>query len=176
MLKASLETSGAVITSLVNVIIRGVRIPSEWNDSYILSLFKGKGSASALGNYRRLKLTDHVLKVLKRTVEKHIREIISVDEMQFGFMPGVGTTDAIFIMRQLQEKYLAIRRNLYLAFVDLEKAFDRVPRKVIWWAMRVVKIPEWIITLVKAMYDNARSRVRVDCEYSDDFSVNVGVH
>ena len=96
--------------------------------------------------------------------------------MQFGFMPGVGTTDTIFIMRQLQEKYLAKRRNLYLAFVDLEKAFDRVPRKVIWWAMRVVKIPEWIITLVKVMYDNARSRVRVDCKYSDVFSVNVGVH
>ena len=95
--------------------------------------------------------------------------------MQFGFMPGVGTTDAIFLMRQLQEKYLAKRRNLYLAFVDLEKAFNRAPRKVIWWAMRVVKIPEWIITLVKAMY-NARSRVRVDCEYSDVFSVNVGVH
>ena len=176
MLKASLVTSGEVITSLANAIIREERIPSEWNDSYILSLFKGKGSASALGNYRGLKLTDHVLKVLERTVEKHIREIISVDEMRFGFMPGVGTTDAIFIMRQLQEKYLAKRRNLYLVFVDLEKAFDRVPRKVIWWAMRVVKIPEWIITLVKAMYDNARSRVKVDCEYSDVFSVNVGVH
>ena len=158
MLKASLETSGEVITSLANAIIREERIPSEWNDSYILSLFKGKGSAAALGNYRGLKLTDHVLKVLERTVKKHIREIISVDEMQFGFMPGVGTTDAIFIMRQLQEKYLTKRRNLYLAFVDLEKAFDRVPRKVIWWAMRVAKIPEWIITLVKAMYDG-RSRV-----------------
>ena len=162
MLKASLETSSEVITSLANAIIREERIPSEWNDSYILSLFKGKGSASALGNYRGLKLTDHVLKVLERTVEKHIREIISVDEMQFGFMPGVGTTDAIFIMSQLQEKYLAKRRNLYLAFVDLEKAFDRVPRKVIWWAMRVAKIPEWM--------------VRVDCEYSNVFSVNVGVH
>ena len=176
MLKASLETSGEVITSLANAIIREERIPSEWNDSYILSLFKGKGSASALVNYRGLKLTDHVLKVLERTLEKHIREIISFDEIQFGFMPGVGLADAIFIMRQLQEKYLAKRRNLYLAFVDLEKAFDRVPRKVIWWAMRVVKIPEWIITLVKAMYDNARSRVRVDCEYSDVFSVNAGVH
>ena len=131
MLKASLETSGEVMTSLANAIIREERIPSEWNDSYILSLFKGKGSASALGNYRGLKLTDHVLKVLERTVEKHIREIISVDEMQFGFMPGVGTTDAIFNMRQLQKKYLAKRRNLYLAFVDLEKAFDCVPRKVI---------------------------------------------
>ena len=69
--------------------------------------------------------------------------------MQFGFVPGRGTTDAIFIVRQLQEKYLARNKNLYFAFVDLEKAFDRVP--VLWWAMRVVRIPEWIIVVVQSM-------------------------
>ena len=45
--------------------------------------------------------------------------------MQFGFMPDRGTTDAIFIVRQLQEKYLHINKDLYMVFVDLEKAFDR---------------------------------------------------
>ena len=64
------------------------------------------------------------------------RERIDIDEMQFGFVPGRGTADAIFLLRQLQEKYLGKRNNLYLAFVDLEKAFDRVPRRVVWWAMR----------------------------------------
>ena len=42
--------------------------------------------------------------------------------MQFGFRPSRGTTDAIFILRQLQEKYLAKQKVLYFAFVDLEKA------------------------------------------------------
>ena len=65
--------------------------------------------------------------------------------MQFGFMPGRGTTDAIFILRQLQEKHLAKNKKLYFAFVDLEKAFDRVPRKVIWWAMQKLGIEEWIV-------------------------------
>ena len=59
-----------------------------------------------------------------------------IDDMQFGFMPGRGTTDAIFILRQLQEKFLEKKLQLYFAFIDLEKAFDRVPREVIWWAMR----------------------------------------
>ena len=54
-------------------------------------------------------------------------------EMQFGFVPGRGTTDAIFIARQLQEKYFAAKKPLYFAVVDLEKAFDRVHRKVLWW-------------------------------------------
>ena len=96
--------------------------------------------------------------------------------MQFGFMPGRGTTDAIFILRQTQEKFLAKNLPLYFAFVDLEKAFDRVPRKVIWWAMRKLGIEEWIISLVQAMYVNARSHVRVNGSYSDLFDVKFGAH
>ena len=96
--------------------------------------------------------------------------------MQFGFMPGRGTTDAIFVVRQLQEKFLAKNKNLYLAFVDLEKAFDRVPRQILWWAMRKLGIDEWIIQLVQAMYCEVKSKVRVDNCFSDSFNVNVGVH
>ena len=49
---------------------------------------------------------------------------MSIDDMQFGFMPGKGS---IFIMRQVQEKHQAKKNKLYYAFfVDLEKAFDRV--------------------------------------------------
>ena len=108
--------------------------------------------------------------------------MITIDEMQFAFVPGRGTTDAIHIIRQLQEKFLPMQdlnganRTLYFAFVDLEKAFDRVPRKVLWWAMRKVGIDEWIVRLVQAMYNNAPSRVRVGSEYSEEFEVGVGVH
>ena len=58
------------------------------------------------------------------------------DEMQCGSMSGRGTTDVIFIVRQLQEKNLAANKPLYMAFVDLEKVINRVPWDVIWWAMR----------------------------------------
>ena len=116
------------------------------------------------------------MKGMERVTEKITRERISIDDMQFGFMPGRGTTDAIFILRQLQEKHLAKNKKLYFAFVDLEKAFDRVPRKVIWWAMRKLGIEEWIVRFVQAMYNNTRSRVRINNTYSDEFGVKVGVH
>ena len=59
-------------------------------------------------------------------------------------MPGRGTTDAIFTARQLQEKYLGKKKDLYFAFVDLEKAFDRVPREVTRWALRQVGVEELV--------------------------------
>ena len=105
-----------------------------------------------------------------------IRQLVSIDDSQFGFVPGRGATDAIFVVRQLQEKYLAANKRLYMAFVDLEKAFDRVPRKAIWWALRKFGVEEWIVRLVQGMYANARSRVRVGEGYSEEFEVKVGVH
>ena len=60
--------------------------------------------------------------------------------------------------------------------MDLEKAFDRVPRKVIWWALRKLGAEEWIVRLVQGMYANARSRVRVGEGFSKEFEVKVGVH
>ena len=64
-----------------------------------------------------------------------IRQLVSIDNSQFGFVPGRGTTDAVFVVRQLRE-YLASNKRFYMAFVDLEKAFDGVPQKVIRWALR----------------------------------------
>ena len=58
----------------------------------------------------------------------------------------------------------------------MEKAFDRVPRQVLWWAMRKLGIDEWIVQLVQAMYCEVRSKVRINNCFSDSFNVNVGVH
>ena len=64
-----------------------------------------------------------------------IRQLVSIDISQFGFVPGRGTTDSIFVVRQLRE-YLATNKRFYMAFVDLVKAFDGVSQKVIRWALR----------------------------------------
>ena len=176
MLKAAGDSCYPLISNLANSIVFHNKIPSDWENSFIINLYKGKGDALERGNYRGLKLLDQAMKVIERIVEKLIRDIVNIDEMQFGFMPGKGTTDAIFILRQLQEKFLAKKLPLYFAFVDLEKAFDRVPRSVIWWAMRKLGIDEWIVNLVQAMYNNVKSQVRVNGSYSESFGVRVGVH
>ena len=79
---------------------------------------------TSLDSYRAIKLLEQLMEVLERVFEKRIRCQVSIDNMQFGFMPGKGTTDAIFIMRQIQEKHQTKNKKLYYAFVDLEKEFD----------------------------------------------------
>ena len=102
--------------------------------------------------------------------------MVKVDEMQFGFMPGKGTIDAVFILKGLQEKYLDKEKKLYMCFIDPEKAFDRVPRRVLEWAMRKRGIPEAMVRAVMSLYEGAKTRVRVGLELSEEFEVKVGVH
>ena len=146
-----------MICDLATAIIRDGKVQTDWEQSFIVCLYKAK-------------------KILERIVDGLIREVVSIDDSQFGFVPGRGTTDIIFVVRQLQEKYLAVNKRLYMAFVDLEKSFDCVPLKVIWWALRKLGVEEWIVRSVQGMYANAPSRVRVGEGFSKEFEVKVRVH
>ena len=65
--------------------------------------------------------------------------------------------EEISTVRQMQEKYGYKRKKLYFAFVDLEKAFDRVPREVTRWALRKAGVDEWLVKAVMAMYEGAQT-------------------
>ena len=147
MIKAAGDTGATMIRDLATAIIGDGKVPTDWEESFIVCLYKGKGDALDRG----LKLTEQAMKILERIVDGLIRQVVYIDDSQFGFVPGRGTTDAIFVVRQLQEKNLAVNKRLYMAFVDLEKAFDSVPRKVIWWALRKLGVEEWIVWLVEGM-------------------------
>ena len=116
------------------------------------------------------------MKIVERVLERRIRTTVNLNEMQFRFVPGKETVNAIFIVRRMQEEYQKKDRKLYMCFVDMEKAFDRVPRKVMEWATRKKGLSEVIVWAVMSLYDGARTRVRLGSAYSEEFEVNVGVH
>jgi len=108
----------------------------------VLPMYKGKGDPMVSISNREIKLLEHAIKMTERIFEHRIWQQIDIDDMQFGFMKGKGTTDAIFIVRHMQEKFRAKGKKLYFGFVDLEKAFDRVLREVIRWAVRKLGVEE----------------------------------
>jgi hypothetical protein len=176
MLAAAGDTSIEWLTDLCNDIVREGRIPSDWQKSVLIPVYKGKGDPMDCGSYRAIKLLEHAMKTVERVFERRIRKQVKIDDMQMGFMPGKGTTDAIFILRQLQEKHQAKNKKLFYAFVDLEKAYDRVPREVTRWAMRQLGVEEWLVASVMAMYEGAQTVVRTGRGDSESFEVKVGLH
>ena len=103
-------------------------------------------------NYRGIKLLEHGLKLLEKIIDRRLRELVSINRMQFGFSKGRGTTDAIFTLRQVQEKMLEKKKKVYMAFLDLEKAYDRVSREVVYWCLQRKGVPEQMTRMVQATY------------------------
>jgi len=116
------------------------------------------------------------MKLIECVFEQRIREKFDIDDMQFGFMPGQGTTDAIFTVWQMQEKYACNGKKLYFTLVDLEKAFDGVPREVTRWALRKAGVEEWLVNAVMVMYVGAQTVVRMMEGDSKAFNVKLGLH
>ena len=176
MLKASGDAGAIWATDVCNSVVNEGKIPEDWCKSWMVNVYKGKGDALECGLYRGIRLLEHVMKILERVVETRVRRIVKIDDMQFGFMAGKGTTDATFIVRQQQEKYLAKKKDLWISFVDLENAFDRVPRELVWWALRSLGVGEGLVTVIKVMYANTSTMVTLNGGVSGGFGVRVGVH
>ena len=101
MIKALEDLGMDIVSILFDKIWDVERMPEDLEISEMIILYKQRGDSLECGNYRGIKLLEHVLKILERVVEARLRELIKIHEHQFGFMPGRSTVDAIFISRQL---------------------------------------------------------------------------
>ncbi|KAK3777722.1 hypothetical protein RRG08_021832 [Elysia crispata] len=117
--------------------------------SRVVSLYKSKGSKSDRGNYRGISLLSIALKILERinlnplitsVSEKNLLEVLC------GFRPNRSTTDMIFAVRQVQEKFREQNKDLYAVFIDLTKAFNTVNRKALWVILQDLAPPRNLYT------------------------------
>ncbi|KAK3527847.1 hypothetical protein QTP86_009209 [Hemibagrus guttatus] len=153
------EAAVEFLTSLFNRVLESERMPEEWRRSVLVPIFKNKGDVQSCSNYRGIKLMSHTMKLWERVVEARIRKVVEVCEQQYGFMPRKSTTDAIFALRILMKKYRDGQRELHCVFVDLEKAYDRVPREELWYCMRKSGVAERYVRVVQDMYERSRTVV-----------------
>ncbi|KAK3529758.1 hypothetical protein QTP86_003031 [Hemibagrus guttatus] len=170
------EAAVEFLTSLFNRVLESERMPEEWRRSVLVPIFKNKGDVQSCSNYRRIKLMSHTMKLWERIVEARLRKVVEICEQKYGFMPSKSTTDAIFALRILMEKYGDGQRELHCVFVDLEKAYDRVPREELWYCMRKSGVAEKYVRVVQDMYERSRTVVRCAVGQTEEFNVEVGLH
>ncbi|KAK3572156.1 hypothetical protein QTP86_022232 [Hemibagrus guttatus] len=170
------EAAVEFLANLFNRVLESERMPEEWRRSVLVPIFKNKGDVQSCSNYRGIKLMSHTMKVWERVVEARLRKVVEICEQQYGFMPRKSTTDAIFALRILMEKYRDGQRELHCVFVDLEKAYDRVPREELWYCMRKSGVAEKYVRVVQDMYERSRTVVRCAVGQTEEFSVEVGLH
>ena len=94
--------------------------------------------------------------------QKRIRYIVErqLSENQIGFRKNKGCSDAIFILRQLQEKHIEWNKPLYMAFIDQEKAFDRVVRAEVWKCLAERGIIGELLRAIQSLYICSQAAVR----------------
>ncbi|KAK3565490.1 hypothetical protein QTP86_010873 [Hemibagrus guttatus] len=170
------EAAVEFLANLFNRVLESERMPEEWRRSVLVPIFKNKGDVQSCSNYRGIKLMSHTMKVWERVVEARLRKVVEICEQQYGFMPRKSTTDAIFALRILMEKYRDGQRELHCVFVDLEKVYDRVPREELWYCMRKSGVVEKYVRVVQDMYERSRTVVRCAVGQTEEFNVEVGLH
>ena len=128
-------------------------------------------------NYRTISLISHsskvMLKILLNRLKPQAEEIIA--EEQAGFRAGRSTSEQIFNLRILCEKYLQHQQSLYHVFIYFKKAFDKVWHAALWATMRKYNIGSKLIRTIEHLYDNATSAVIFNSSIGDWFRTTVGV-
>ena len=129
----------------------------------IVPTWKSKGDVHDPGKYRGITLLSQVLKLLERLLDTRIRRTVEGDfgQEHQGFRKGRGTSDCMYVLRQMVEKRLEVQGNMALGFVDLEKAFDTVPREMVMATLRWMGVPEAEVRMVEGKYEKTTARVVV---------------
>ena len=177
MLKEGGVTVVEWLVRLFNVCFYLGMCPVDWVLAVIVPLYKGKGDIHDCSNSRGISLLSVVGKVYGRILINRIRDRTegAISEVQSGFRRGRGCTDQSFVVRQICEKYGRKGKDVYFAFLDLEKAYDRVDREAMWNVLRLYGVGGKLLKAVKSLYVGSKACVRVGNEMSDWFPVRVGL-
>ncbi|CAH1266354.1 Hypp3340 [Branchiostoma lanceolatum] len=153
-------------------------VPQDLRDAVIVSLYKNKGEKSDCSNYRGVTLLSIAGKILARVVLDRLIPTIAEEnlpESQCGFRAKRGTTDMIFVLRQIQEKCREQNMGLYAAFIDLTKAFDTVSRDGLWKILSRLGCPPKLLAILQQLHEGQKGQVKHSGDLSEPFPIDNGV-
>ncbi len=166
MYKYGGESAIGRLTDLFNVVWTNECVPDAWNESRVTLLHKGgHKSKKELRNYRPIALADTSGKifcaVMNERMQRCIRNERVFGEEQNGFRYDRRAEDNIYVVNELIERMKRDGKKVYLAFLDIEKAYDRVDRELLCQILGKIGMSEKCVRLVRSMYVNTRAKYRL---------------
>jgi hypothetical protein len=148
----------------------------NWEVAIVIPIFK-KGNNKECKNYRGISLLSVPGKMYSRILETRLRQEMEnkLEETQNVLRPGRSVQDHIFTLRQVIEKVTAYDRELCLCFIDLEKAFGRIPWKELWKVLKENNMNKGLMEAIQSFYKKCRCYVRTRNNKSEEFIVTAGV-
>ena len=164
------------LTRVFEVAWKTGRVPLDWQTGVVVPIFK-KGDQRECCNYRGITLLSLPGKVYARVLHSRLTEAVDqkIQDEQCGFRRGRGTTDQLFILQQIAEKAWEYAQPVYISFVDLEKAYDRVDRRLMWRTLEEYRVDRQLIGAIASLYTDSKSCVRILGRKSEMFRVGAGL-
>uniref|UniRef100_A0A8D8S3W4 Craniofacial development protein 2 n=1 Tax=Cacopsylla melanoneura TaxID=428564 RepID=A0A8D8S3W4_9HEMI len=164
------------LTNLINNIYFTGTWPEDLLKTILVPLPK-KSKAKECKDYRTISCICHLTKAITRIILKRIDRKIeeNMGEDQFGFRKGKGTRDAIGCLRMLGERVLEVNREIFVSFVDWEKAFDRVDWRILMRILRDVGVDWRDRRLISEIYRGQKVVVRLGDEETEEIGIGRGV-
>jgi len=152
--------------------------PEDFLETIMIPI-KKKPNATKCEEHRTISLLTHASKVLLKVLTKRLQAKTEADrcigEDQFGFRKGRGTRDAIGALRVLAERSLEHDKEVYICFVDYEKAFDRVDWRKLMGILRRIGVDWRDRRLIGNLYMGQKVKVRIEGEGSEPGQIGRGV-
>lgn len=176
MIKNLGETGREILLQIINKAWKNEKIPEEWGIALIKPIHK-KGDKQTCENYRGITLLNTIVKIYEQIINNRLKIILEpqLAEPQSGFRPGRNTQDHIFTIKQIIEKKQPQNKNIFLAFIDLQKAFDTVPRGKVWKGLREKGINNKIIKVIQDLYKNNTNYIINNNMKSEGFKTEMGL-
>ena len=166
MYKNGGETVIERMTDVFNRVWREEKVPKKWNECRVTLLHKGgHKSKEELKNYRPIALTNTIGKIFSAVLNERLCEWIErvtvLGEEQNGFRTDRRAEDNIFVVNEMIERKKNEGGKLYLGFLDIEKAYDRVSREMLCKVLEKVGLSEKIVNIIRSMYEDTKAKYRL---------------
>ena len=166
------------LVKLFNKLFDQGMYPEQWKESIIMPLFK-KGDINDTNNYRGISLCNIASKLYSTVINMRLQKWIEshniTGEHQAGFKAHYSTVDHIFTLLSCIQKQFSHNRKLYVAFVDFEKAFDSISRKLLWTILSKNGVKGKLFRCIKSMYQEVKLKVRDGGKFTDYINCTRGV-